>query len=294
VRVIEALISKGVDGTRTHAYSASGRGGDDDDGPVHLRDRTDCTLLELAVERLSGDVVSFLLGHGHAPSTQELLSKAVGRVFLCSSGDDAALKNRMAADRLSILQQLVSAGLVVADSAPDVMKEALRAMDDVLRDEKRPTSARCNPVPVTRESLCWLCAQGCDLASVVERGFVLRNGDVSTMLADLVRLSETIWPVADAISRGEPFDDVERLVQRSGASSIHAIRDPLGRTLVQVAVLSDQAQHLKWLVTVKGAKLDEQGDYSEDAGLTVLDLARQNGLHNIVNTLTRLRQLQPP
>ena len=109
------------------------------------------------------------------------------------------------------------------------------------------------------------------------------------MLADLVRLSETIWPVADAISRGEPFDDVERLVQRSGMG-IHAIRDPLGRTPVQVAVLSDRCQHLEWLVTAKGVKLDEE----DLDGLNILELARQNGLHNIVNTLTRLRQLQPP
>jgi hypothetical protein len=144
-------------------------------------------------------------------------------------------------------------------------------------------------VPVTRELICWLCAQGCDLSSAVERNQKLRNGEVSILLADLVGLSETIWPVADAVAHGEPFDEIERLVQQSG-TSIHAVRDPLGRTLVQVAVLADQAQHLEWLVMTKGADMDEPGDAKD--GLGILDLARQNGLQNIVDTITRLRERQ--
>jgi hypothetical protein len=102
------LLSKGVDGFRSHAYSAN----------RDIAGLENYTLLNLA--QLSGDVVSFLIGHGHLPSHQNLLCKAVGYVVLNTV--DASAKDRMATDRLSILQQLVAAGLVIADSATEVMK----------------------------------------------------------------------------------------------------------------------------------------------------------------------------
>jgi hypothetical protein len=83
-------------------------------------------------------------------------------------------------------------------------------------------------VPVTRELICWLCTQGCDLASTAkrERWWRTNGGRMPEMIADLVRLSETVWPVAAAISYGDPFEEVEQLVQQSG-TSIHEIRDSL-------------------------------------------------------------------
>jgi hypothetical protein len=170
--------------------------------------------LEVAVEALSGDSVSFLIRQGHQPSNdQNLLCVAVKSVFLYSSGEAATMKIRMAVDRMSILQQLVSAGLVVADSAAEIMREALYTLKDELWAEKNPNYKGCNPVPITRESICWLCAQGCDLALAGHRDVHL-GSELRDMLADLIQLSETVWPVAEAISRGEPYDDVERLVQR--------------------------------------------------------------------------------
>eukprot|EP00978_Attheya_sp_CCMP212_P044157 scaffold302527_cov55-Attheya_sp.AAC.1 len=236
VGIVEELISSGVDYSQRFAIDAH-RAKDNDD--IYYTKET--SLIELAISKLCGEVVCFLLSGNYVPPIQfnnELVSLTVAHCYVWGKGKEERAVEK-ANHRVGILKTLLAHGLDLYPNRDNKNYILVQALG--LLAEHQNNSGRLINVPITRALIEFLCSEGCDLVSAVTNSYV---DESPQWLDDMVARAKSTWPLCDAISNKESTDELELLLDASSVNVCDA-RDRKGRTVVHLATVTGHIECLE-------------------------------------------------
>jgi ankyrin repeat protein len=273
--VVKALVSRGVDPSSSPLGETN-------------------NLLWHAVSNLHADIVRYLLDGHHFSRhhlTSELRAATIAHCVYtyieqengtCNQAKCQEIVQQKAENRLEILKFLTTKGLRLQDHDEHEREFLSEVLQKIRLGD---LSDQLHTPPFTEALVQWLCGQGLDLVTAFEKSYL--GSGTPDWLQHMVKAAKSTWPVADAVARGAPADELELLLEKCEIDVL-SIKSRNGSTLLQLAGAGGKVDVVEFLVKRKGADLDER----DATGNTIFDNASKLGLTDMEDKIRWLRKWQ--